>query len=58
MTLMVPLYEEGPGRDFRDKLMKPRYSPSTRTPPLEPPPVKKQVVIAFISFLYMKAANY
>ena len=36
---------------MRDKVVKPRYSPSTRTSPLETPPVKTQVVIAFISFL-------
>ena len=42
---------EGPVRDFRDKLVKQRYSPSTRTSRPEPPPVKNQVVIAFISYL-------
>ena len=48
---MVRLKKEGPVRDFRDKLVKPRYSPSTRTSPPEPPPVKNLVVFAFISFL-------
>ena len=42
---------EGPVRDFRDKLVKQRYSPYTRTSPPEPPPEKSQVVVAFISFL-------
>ena len=51
MTIMVRLLEEGPGRDFRDKLDKTRYSPSTRTPPPEPPLVENQVVIALNPFL-------
>ena len=48
---MIRLSEEHPVRDFRDKLVKQRYSSSTRTSPPEPPPVKNQVVFAFISFL-------
>ena len=51
ISSMVRFKEEGPVWDFRDKLLKPRYSPSTRTSPPEPLPVKVQVVIACISFL-------
>ena len=57
MTIMVHLLEEGPGRNFRDKFVKTRSSPSTRTPPPEPPLVENQVVIALNPFLLFFTKN-
>ena len=57
--IMVRLQEEGPVRDFRDKLDKQRYSPSTRTSPPEPPLIKNQVVLlSFFCYFFLNLFFY